>query len=121
MGDALKKAAQLHAELRDQDELNFAELSNTPSMPMEMDEALVLHRAAGIFRKSMTDISDSPDTYISAAKIEVGYCRSEAIDALYDFIVWSTSARDYQNVTKTSEADVPNRRVLAICHNIIAL
>ena len=69
----------------------------------------------------MADISDSPDTYISAAKIEVGHCRNEVPDALYDFIVWSTSARDYQNVTTTSEADVPDLRVLAICHNIIAL
>ncbi|CAM1154861.1 Uncharacterised protein g11448, partial [Pycnogonum litorale] len=86
-----------------------------------MDEALVLHRAAGILRKSMADITDSPDTYISAAKIEVGHCRSEVPDALYDFIVWSTSARDYQNVTTTNEADVPDLRVLAICHNIIAL
>lgn len=50
-------------------------------MPMEMDEALVLHRAAGILRKSMADITDSPDTYISAAKIEVGHCRSEVPDA----------------------------------------
>ena len=88
---------------------------------MEMDEALVLHRAAGILRKSRADIIDSPDTYISAAKIEVGHCRSEVPDALYDFIVRSTSARDYQNVTTTSEADVPDLRVLAICHNIIAL
>jgi len=121
VGDALNKAANLHAELSDQDEPDLAELSNTPSMPMEMDEALVLHRAAGILRKSMADITDSPDTYISAAKIEVGHCRSEVPDALYDFIVWSTSARDYQNVTTTNEADVPDLRVLAICHNIIAL
>ena len=82
------------------------ELINPPSMPMEMDEALVLYRDAGILKKSMADISDSPDTYISAAKIEVGHCRSEVPDALYDSIVPSTSARDYQNVTTTSEVDV---------------
>ena len=52
----------------------------------------------------MADISDSSDTYISAAKIEVGHCGSKVPDAVYDFIVWST--RDYQNVTTTSEADV---------------
>ena len=86
-----------------------------------MDKGLVLHRAAGILRKSTADIIDSPDTYISAAKIEVGHCRSEVPDALYDFIVRSTSARDYQNVTTTSEADVPDLRVLEICYNIIAL
>ena len=86
-----------------------------------MDKALVLHRAAGILRKSMADIIDYSDTYISAAKIEVGHCRSEVPDALYDFIVRSTSARDYQNVTTTSEADVPDLRVLEICYNIIAL
>ena len=86
-----------------------------------MDKALVLHRAAGILRMNMADIIDSPDTYISAAKIEVGHCRSEVPDALYDFIVRSTSARDYQNVTTTSEADVPDLHVLEKCYNIITL
>ena len=89
-----------------------------------MDKALIVNRAAGILRKIMSDIIDSPDTYISAAKIEVAHCRSEVPDALYDFIVrlGSTSARrDYQNVTTTSEADVPDLRVLEICYNIIAL
>ena len=34
--------------------------------------------------------------------------KSEVPDALYNFIIWSTSARDYQNVTTTSETDVPD-------------
>ncbi len=50
VGDAPKKAASLHADLSDQDEPDLAELSNTPSMPMEMNEALVLHRDAGLLR-----------------------------------------------------------------------
>ena len=73
-----------------------------------MDEALVLHRAAGILRKRMAGIRLYPDTYTSAAKIEVGHCRSEVLGAMYDFIVRSTRARDYQNVTTTSKADVPD-------------
>ena len=114
MGDTLKKAANLHAELRDQNEPDLAKLSNTQSMPMGMDEALELRGVAGILGKSMADITDFPDTYISAAKIELGHCRSEVSDALYDFTVWSTSAMDNQNVTTTSEADLPDLRVLII-------
>lgn len=63
MGDALNKAANLHAELSDQDEPDLAELSNTPSMPMEMNEALVLHRAAGILRYHRLEMSMYHEVY----------------------------------------------------------
>ena len=59
VGDVLDKAEKLKAELLQQDadmEAGYVEDSRY------MDEALILHRAAGILRKAMSGIKDSKDS-----------------------------------------------------------
>ena len=68
--DALSKAAQLQTEvLQPDDDLESAE---TCGINMDtMDEMLILHRAAGILRKAMTDIEVSANSYVSTAGFEI--------------------------------------------------
>ena len=69
------------------------------------EENLVLHRAAGILRASMINIHDMKYKYVSSDCIKVYACRNFVCDALYDFITWCTSSKDYENAISSSDVD----------------
>ena len=85
VGDALKKASELQTEIKKSEE---SMLADTSMDCKENEENIVLHRAAGILRASMTNIDDMKNEYVGSDRIKVETCRNFVPDILYDFITW---------------------------------
>ena len=121
VGDALRKASELQTEIKESEESMLADTSLDCE---ENEENVVLHRAAGILRASMTNIDDMKNEYVGSDGIKVEACRIFVPDILYDFITWCTSSKDYENAVSSSDDDVdkkqPDLKVLSICHGIIS-
>ena len=121
VGDALGKASELQTEIKESEE---SMLADTSLDCKENEENVVLHRAAGILRASMTNIDDMTNEYVGSDGIKVESCRNFVPDILYDFITWCTSSKDYENAVSSSDVDEdkkqPDLKVLSICHGIIS-
>ena len=79
----------------------------------------ILHRAAGILRKAIEGISFQVDKYVPSSE----KCKAFVPGVLLNFISWFTSKEYYQKaIGYTQLGKRPNLlKILAICHNIIAL
>ena len=121
VGDALRKASELQTEIKESEESMLADMSLDCK---ENEENVVLHRAAGILRASMTNIDDMKNEYVGSDGIKVEACRNFVPDILYDFITWCTSSKDYENAVSSSDVDEdkkqPDLKVLSICYGIIS-
>ncbi len=116
VGDALKKVAALNIQISESGECEYTTSEDTG----ELDNAVILHQAAGILRSSMSGISFQTTHYTPSGDLNMQQCKNFVPETLYDFITWCTSKEcfDKANHCGAGNADL---RVLGICHNIIAL
>lgn len=117
IGDALKKVNELHMAISDQGEFE--------AFPVAEDsDSQVLHRAAGIIRKAIAGLSFQANEYAPSGEIEIGKCKAFVPDILLDFVGWCTSKHYFESALGCSEVGREFGdllKMLAVCHNIIAL
>ena len=120
VAEALKHVVRLQLHVN---EIGECELESSDDVNSEED-TVVLHKAAGIIRKCIGDITFQSDRYDSSGNMETKKCKDFVPNRLYDFIALCTSKKDFDSATSyESETDMGNieMRVLAICHNMISL
>lgn len=96
------------------------------TMPPQRTETLtdtqILHRAAGILRKTMEKVEHEPQFYISSDKLSLLQCSEYVPNTLYDFVNWCVNAGAFKKV-QTCDEDPSlknNTSVITFCHDLIA-
>jgi hypothetical protein len=112
---AMKAAASLYKE--DEEEDILSEVGSE-----EMDEAHILHRAAGIMRKHMSEVKMDRVSYVNSEQLSLDHCSAFVPDLLYDFINWTIDEKAYTDVRRCNKEDAgkDNLGVISICHSLIA-
>ena len=119
VSDALKTVVQLQVHVNEGGE---CELQSTGEG--SDDDIVVLHKAAGIIQNSISSLTFQSQWYDPSGKINVSESKAFVPNALYNFIAWCTSKKDFDEaVTYDSMTDLGKSalKVLAICHNLISL
>ena len=116
VGVALQKALQLENDLSHDSSQQDCE----PIAP-DMNENQVLHMAATILHRSMREIKDN-DFYISGLEINVDKCGSFVPHKLYDFMLWCTNDKAYENATMCTDDKQckDNLKIISLCHSLIS-
>ena len=116
VGDALCKASELQ-NLQQEDDTECFDKPETS----DIDEIQLLHTAAGILRRQMSDIAESRRHYDPLSKISIDQCAKFVSDFMYDFFSWLTDGTSYSNVTQCSDDNATKNDVatISICHDII--
>ncbi|KAL7379980.1 hypothetical protein ABVT39_009485 [Epinephelus coioides] len=116
VGHAMKEASVLREKLAEDRE----------PMPPQRTETLtdtqILHKAAGILRKSMEEVRHEPRFYIGSDKLSLLQCSKYVPDTLYDFVNWCVSSDAFRKVQSCNEdpALKDNLSVITFCHDLIA-
>jgi len=118
VGDALKKISALHVQINDLGKCEYT--SSDLAKYRDADNYVILHRAAGILRYSMSGITFRSMHYSPSSNLNTEQCKAFVPDTLYDFVAWSTSEDEYDNAAHCVPGKC-NLRVLGICHSIIGL
>ena len=97
-------------------------------MPEEISETdhIILHKAAGIIRNSMSDLHYQSQQYEPSGQFNKEKCKDFIPDSLYNFISWCVSKKDCEIATKFDEGQKVNpdhidMKTLAICDNIVSV
>ena len=117
IGDALKKVNELHMRVSEQGEFEAFSVE-------EESDSQILHRAAGIIRKAIAGLSFQANEYAPSGEIEIRKCKEFVPGALLDFVGWCTSQHFFESALGCSGVGEESRdllKMLAVCHNIIAL
>ena len=95
VSEALKHVVKLQLHVN---EIGECELESTGDVNSEGD-TVVLHKAAGIIRKCIGDITFHSDRYDSSRNMETKKCKDFVPNRLYDFIAWCTSNKYFDSAT----------------------
>ena len=122
VGTALRKATELQDQLQNEDDVHQTQYDCDSTLCQD-DEVQILHKAAGILRHCMADISYSGEYYFPSTEISKKKCAEFVPDVLYNFISWLTDANSYEDVSSCSNQpfDKSNMSIVAICHDLIGL
>ena len=117
VGDALCKASELQ-NLQQEDSTDLFEEPDTS----HVNEIQLLHSAAGILRRHMSNIVEAKHHYDPSSRIGIDPCAKFVPDLMYDFFMWLTDAASYSNVTRCGDDNASKTDIatISICHNIIA-
>ena len=85
VGDALRKASELQ-NLQQEDSTDLFEEPDTS----HVNEIQLLHSAAGILRRHMSNIVEAKHHYDPSSKIGIDPCAKFEPDLMYDFFMWLT-------------------------------
>ena len=83
-------------------------------------DLLTLHKAAGIIRKNIANVSFCSDFYPTTGDLCLEKCVEFVPPILVDFISWCTSEEAFGNATCSTDV-CPSVKTLAVCHSIIGL
>lgn len=117
--DALRQVAQLQVHVNETGECEIESVAQNSE-----NDAVILHRAAGIIRKLVSGLTFQSEGYDPSGNINLSAAKAFVPNPLYDFIVWCTSKKDFDEaITYDSVKDLSkiDFKVLSICHNLIAL
>lgn len=120
IGDAMKKVSDLNIRINEMGKCEYSTPGNIEEYPHESDSSMILHRAAGILRSSMSGTTFQRTHYSSSGDLNPEQCRKFVPENLYNFIAWCTSKDQFDEAAPCAPREV-DMRVLGICHCIIGL
>ena len=103
VNEALQKVVQLQVTVNKMGESQF-------EMPEEISEThhMILHKAAGIIRNSMSDLHYQSHQYEPSGQFNKEKCKDFIPDSLHNFISWCVSKKDFEITTKFDEGQKVN-------------
>ena len=123
VGDLVKKVSALNIQINESGDYEFGSCDESD----QLDNAVILHQAAGILRDSISGKTFQSNHYNPSGQFEKYLCKSFIPETLYDFIAWWTSKQHFDNAktckssSECCDDSVADLKVLGICHSIIAL